>query len=115
MDFVKLVESGKYKKEDLSPESLAYIRGMETALGEIRTAALNLYGVHLNDRHGQRKESLHEQMKYEIANEAASDIGYWLYRTICEAIVCISDDEAYEKEKRERDARKQERAAGIIG
>lgn len=90
VDFVRLVENGTYKKEDLSEKNLAFINGME----HVKNSVLE------NVFDGGDFDSFSptfSKMQEEIAEEVVRLIKEWLHVVICETTVELLDMEEAER------------------
>lgn len=90
MDFVRLVENGTYKKEDLSEKNLAFINGMEHVKDELLN---NMFGDECFDSFSPTFSKIQREMTEEVVRI----IKEWLHMCICETIVELTDMEATEK------------------
>lgn len=95
MDYVRLVENGIYKKEELNEKNKSFIEGMEFVLNELKEGFYNDSDF-LDDF-----SPTIAQMKQEIAGEVVEDIKEWIYVTICEMIVMSVDNQPGEGEDEE--------------
>ena len=85
MDFKRLVDDGKYKKEDCSPIHQAFIDGMEYAREEI----LN----ELCDCEPEDDTSTLEKIALELKAEVIKNLGELLEHSIAEKIVIFTDND----------------------
>ena len=90
MDFVRLVENGTYKKEDLSEKNLAFINGMEHVKNRVLE---NVF----DEGDFDSFSPTFSKMQQEIAEEVIRTIREWLHVTICETTVELLDMEAVER------------------
>ena len=91
MDLVRLVESGKYKKEDLNAVNFAFISGMEEAMRR-------LDGMFDEGDFDSFSPTLAKIQK-EFADEVLRTVKEWLHVSICEAIVGLVDGQETEVEE----------------
>ncbi len=95
MDYVKLVNDGTYRKEDLSPEKQNFISGME-CIG----ASLENYFSD-EDFNGTEWSSTLATIQKEIAEGVVREIRDFIHITVCEMIVELADREVCEKEDKD--------------
>ena len=88
MDFTYLVESGKYTKEMLTEQQLAFIKGMETAIEEIELLTANKF---CDDT---EEIQIYESVINSIKMEAAQEIIEWVESSKNTYIVTFADDNA---------------------
>lgn len=93
MDFVRLIENGEYKKEDLNVTNFAFVSGMEKAL--------ELLDGMFGDEDFVSFSPTLQKIQKEFAEEALRTAKEWLRLNICEAIVELADAEAAEKDNNE--------------
>ena len=93
MDYVRLVENGTYKKEELNEANKNFIDGMEFVLNELKEGFFNDSDF-LDDF-----SPTIAKMKQEIAGKAVEEIKDWIYITICETIVCAIDNQLEEEDE----------------
>lgn len=93
MNFINLVESGKYRKKDLSQNGQALINGMEYALDCIHSK--------FNNVDEPKDEKVINELVREIQNNIVEKIETYLYAEICSAIVTLVDEENTKKENEE--------------
>lgn len=89
MDFKYLVESGKYKKDDLTETQKEYIFGLEQAIEEVDCCVANVFDSDEDD-------PLYERALDSIRIEAAEEIKKWIQCRIYEEIVAFGDENACE-------------------
>ena len=90
MDFTALVESGKYKKSDLSVKSQSFISGMERALECSDEYLLNYCGF------DEEESASLAKIKRELAESVMNGFMEYLHRDINAYIVGFADSEASE-------------------
>lgn len=90
MDFVKLVEDGTYKKEELSEKNLAFINGMEHVKNRVLE---NVF----DEGDFDSFSPTFSKMQQEIAEEVIRTIKEWLHVIICATTVELLDMEAVER------------------
>lgn len=88
MNCVKLVESGEYKKEELSKENQAYISGMERCHRILE----KLFDE--SDFNGMEFSSTIAKIQKEIADSVVECVRDRIYIEKCEMIVGLLDEEA---------------------
>lgn len=86
MNYVKLVEDGVYKKENLTDKDRNFINGMEYVLKEVIT----------EDFFSEKDFNIEfsptfAKIQMEIANKVIEELREYLYVTICENIVEMID------------------------
>ena len=81
MNFMKLVEDGDYKLEDLTEDQKQLVNGLDMARDTIES---------MQD-HDFEDCSVLETIEKQIRNETIDEILFRLYGNKCEAIVCLSD------------------------
>ena len=81
MNFIKLVEDGDYKLEDLTEDQKQLVNGLDMARDTIDC----MYDYDFKDC------SVLETIEKQIRNETIDEVLSRLYSTKCEAIVCLSD------------------------
>ncbi len=91
MDMVKLVEEGKYKKEELNAEHRAFISGIEFAEESVD----GFFGD--GDTEDEFSSTL-GAIKKEITDAVIGSVKDYLHILKCEAIVSFGDEEACEKD-----------------
>ena len=96
MDFTYLVESGEYKKSDLSEKSQGFIEGMEYAL-DVADAFL---GNATEDERDDNCPTI-TNLRNEYTTAVIESFKDWLSHEINEMIVKLADDEATEDERHE--------------
>ena len=93
MDFVRLIENGEYKKEDLNVTNFAFVSGMEKA----KELLDGMFG----DEDFESFSPTLQKIQKEFAEEVLRTAKEWLRLNICEAIVELADAEAAEKDNNE--------------
>lgn len=92
MNYVKLVEDGTYKKEDLNEVNRAFINGMEA----LREALDSFFEE--SDFDCEFSPTLAKIQK-EIADKVIEEIKEYIKIAICESIVVWGDEEYLESEQ----------------
>lgn len=90
MDYVRLVEEGTYKKEDLSATNFAFVSGMEHVKNELLD---NMF----DDGDFDSFSPTLAKIQKEMAEEVLRTVKEWLQMCICETIVELADIEGTEK------------------
>lgn len=88
MTFTYLVESGKYTKDMLNEQQLAFIKGIETAIEEIELLTANKF---CDDT---EEIQIYESVINSIKMEAAQEIIEWVKSSKNTYIVTFADDNA---------------------
>ena len=88
MNFTYLVESGKYTKDMLNEQQLAFIKGIETAIEEIELLTANKF---CDDT---EEIQIYESVINSIKMEAAQEIIEWMESSKNTYIVTFADDNA---------------------
>ena len=89
MDFTYLVESGKYTKDMLNEQQLAFIKGIETAIEEIE-----LWIANECCDEDTEEIPIYESVMNSIKEEAARKIIEWVESSRNTYIVTFADDNA---------------------
>ena len=92
MDYVRLIENGEYKKEDLNATKFAFVSGMEHVRDEL------LDGIFDDSNFDSFSPTL-QKIQKEMAEEVLRITKDRIHAHICEAIVELADAEAAEKEE----------------
>lgn len=85
MDFVRLVENGAYKKDDLNELNREFIKGMEFVMNNVLNDSL------FDEGDFESFSPTLEKIQNEIADEVMTTIKEYVYVTICETIVELID------------------------
>ena len=95
MDFVRLVENGTYKKEDLSKEQQHFVEGMEFVTDSV------LSGEFIDEEEFMTLSPSLNKMLKEVADSVVECVREMIYVTMCEYIVCTLDSVNVERDKDE--------------
>ena len=101
MDFRRLVEDGKYRKEDLKPEDRAFVEGMEFVMRDILNVELAMIKDDYEVSDPANTTPLYSKLMCEIESDAIMQLKKSIYVAICEAIVEILDSYLGEEDQEE--------------
>lgn len=89
MDFIRLIENGRYTLDELSKEGRAIIEGMDEIIKEVED-----YEPDEIEILGNGTEGVIGKMVQEIQSGTLSELEERLYSKRCEAIVSLIEEEA---------------------
>ena len=93
MDFVHLVESGRYDPKELEPEGWQFCNGIKYAIEDVDCA--------ISDYQDCEDTPLHERLVNSVVQEAAEHIKDYLYSSYCESVVSLLEEQCAEEEAQE--------------
>lgn len=92
MDFVRLIEDGTYKKDDLNATNYAFVSGMEHVKD-------NLLDSMFDEADFDSFSPTLAKIQKEMADEVIRTARAWIHENICEIIVELADKEEMEREE----------------
>lgn len=101
MDFRRLVEEGKYGKQELKAEDKSFVDGMEWVLNEVIDREIRDIEDYYELADERNPTPIYAKLISEIEREALNDLKESIIDEICQMIVGMIDH--YEEEKQEEE------------